>query len=161
MQRIGIGRGRLPSKVCAVQPSRGTLPSVPSAVWGLLALLALFASARPAHGQVWVDMNQLDGKLPSWVDPAYVKPVPAPPQSPPERIVYRHWVEPVVRVICERVWIDARYAWRETIVWECGERIIRCERVCLEPAHWETRRREIVVRPGYWEETIVPDALRR
>jgi len=123
-----------------------------------LGVLFLFAgTARPAHGQVWVDASQLNGKLPDWVDPAYVKPMPEHHDpcvvfhrwcEPVYRTVCRHvWHEPVVRVTCEQVWVPPRYEWRD-----CG-----CELqwgralVLVEPGHYVTCQHEVVVTPGCWE----------
>jgi hypothetical protein len=142
----------------------------------IVMIVLISFSARPASAQVWVDMNQLDGKLPDWVDSKYVRPEPAPPRyirpepiplprpippsidyrkvwvEPVYRIVCRRvWVEPVVRVEYERVWCPPRYEWRETVYWENGEKIVRRERVCVEPGHWDMQRREVVVSPGYWK----------
>jgi hypothetical protein len=134
----------------------------------LIPALALFAITRPASGQVWVDVNDLNGKLPDWVDAKYVRPepsirpepIPRPPPSEYRRVwvepVYRIvckrvWIEPVVRVEYERVWVPPRYEWREIAMWEDGVKVIRREKVCVEPGHYETQRREVVVRPGRWE----------
>jgi len=129
----------------------------------LVPAIAILAAARPASGQVWVDMNDLHGKLPDWVDAQYVRPEPVPPRPPPTeyrrvwvepvyRIVCKRvWVEPVVRVEYDRVWVPPRYEWREIVMWEDGVKVIRRERVCVEPGHYEMQRREVVVRPGRWE----------
>jgi len=124
---------------------------------GLCALFLFAGTARPTHAQVWVDGSQLNGKLPDWVDPAYVKPIPEQPQPV---IVYRHWCEPVyrtvckrvwheavVRVVCERVWVPARYELRDC--WCDGH--LSQELVLVEPGHYEMSQRQVVVVPGYWE----------
>lgn len=140
-----------------------------------VALLVLGASASSAGAQVWVDANDLQGRLPDWVDPAYVKPEPVRDESyrrsrvwvePVYRTVWtRCWCEPVYRPVCRRVWrppvtetvyervyVPARYAWREVMTYDAyGNRVVRREYVCVEPARWETRAREVVVRPGCWE----------
>jgi hypothetical protein len=123
----------------------------------ILALLLFFLLASPARGQVWVDETQLHGRLPSWVDPAYVKPAPIEPQvivvepiRPPERV----WVPAITKRITERVWVDDRYEYRTIVGYVDGHRI--CERVLVlvEPGHFETRCREIVIVPGHWETWI-------
>jgi hypothetical protein len=130
------------------------------------ALLAIPAAAvffflsHSASAQVWVDASQLDGKLPDWVDAKYVQPIPRPP---PQMEYRRVWVEPVYRTICRRVWVEPvtrmeyervyvppRYEYREIVMWEDGVKVIRRERVCVEPGHWEMQRREVVVTPGGW-----------
>jgi hypothetical protein len=127
----------------------------------LASVVTIGAIARPASGQVWVDERDLNGKLPSWVDPAYVRPSPVLEPSyrrvwvePVYRVICRPiWVEPVVRVEWVRVWVPPRYEWRETICWEGNVKVIRREHVCVEPGHWETQRREVVVTPGCWRQT--------
>jgi hypothetical protein len=121
------------------------------------ALLLLAAAASAAHAQVWVDAGELNGKLPDWVDPAYVKPAP---EQHERIIVYRHWCEPVYRTVCqrvwheavvhvvwERVWVPARYELRDC--WCDGHH--SQELVQVEPGHYETCRHEVVVSPGCWE----------
>jgi len=123
-----------------------------------LCALALFAcTACVAHAQVWVDAGQLNGKLPDWVDPAYVKLVPE--QHEPI-IVYRHWCEavyrtvckrvwhePIVHVIWERTWVPARYELRDC--WCDGH--LSQELVLVEEGHYEMCQHEVVVSPGCWE----------
>ena len=126
----------------------------------ILAVLATLLSQQIASAQVWVDVQQLDGKLPDWVDPQYVRPSPRPPTVEYRRI----WVEPVYRVTCrrvwtervvrveyERVWVAPRYEMHDLVCWENGVQIIRRERVCVEPGHWDMQRREVVVSPGGWQ----------
>lgn len=121
----------------------------------VLGALLLFAgTAGSVHAQVWVDGSQLNGKLPDWVDPAYVKPTPLHH----DEVVYRHWCEPVyrtvckrvwhepvVRVVCERVWVPARYELRDC--WCDGYQ----ELVLVEPGHYEMCQHQVVVAPGCWE----------
>src|SRR5438067_818555 len=66
------------------------------------AFIALAGWAVPARAQVWVDANELKGKLPEWVDPAYFH--PEPPVTIEVRPQHRVWVEPVYRTVCQRVW---------------------------------------------------------
>src|SRR4051812_19984372 len=133
--------------------------------FSVVSLVVLIVSARPASAQVWVDQNQLDGKLPDWVDSKYVQPEPSPPAyvrpepfpRPPTTDYRRVWVEPVYRIVCRRVWVEPvtrveyervwcppRYEWRETVYWEDGVKVVRRERVCVEPGHWDMQRREVV-----------------
>ena len=119
---------------------RGLVAEVPWAVWGLAGAVALLALARPARGQVWVDMNDLNGKLPDWVDPQYVKPRPPEPRAEPRPVPPAPerpgwvWVPPTVRVVYERVWVPPRYDWRDVMVWEHG--------------HWVVKRMWVEVEPG-------------
>src|SRR5437763_15209630 len=69
----------------------------------LLGTLGL--AALPASAQVWIDANQLGGKLPDWVDARYLHP---PPQAEPPTY-QRVWVEPVYRTICKRIWHEPVY----------------------------------------------------
>jgi hypothetical protein len=129
----------------------------------LPAAVVFFLLCHAAPAQVWVDANQLDGKLPDWADPKYVEPGPTP-RLPPSVEYRRVWVEPVYRIVCRRVWIEPvvrweydrvwippRYEWRDIVMWEDGVKVIRQERVCVEPGHYELQRREVVVTPGHWE----------
>jgi len=142
----------------------------------LVCGLSLLLIPRPASAQVWVDANQLDGKLPDWVDPAYAEPTHTDRGSgshvvrvwvaPVYRTVSRRcWCDPVYRTVCRgvwhesevqvvrvRVWVPARYEWREN---RCGE----VERLCVEEAHYETTRREVAVKPGRWEDVFVEEVL--
>jgi len=132
----------------------------------LLCLTTLLA--RPASAQVWVDVNELDGKVPSWVDEKYV-PAPTPRREPEYRRVWvepvyritckRIWVPPVVRIVYERIWVPARYEIRETVCWENGVKVIRRERICVEPGHYELVRREIAVSPGCWRMAETKDLV--
>jgi hypothetical protein len=139
---------------------------------GICGLL-LLAAPRPAQAQVMIDASQLNGKLPDWVDPAFVKPpehkeykdgdkgtyhegrVWVPPVyrtvvrrcwcEPIYRpVCHRIWHEPVIQVCWERVWVPPVYEWRETC---CGGR----EQVLVSPGHYDMSRREVVVKPGWWE----------
>jgi hypothetical protein len=75
-----------------------------------------------------------------WVEPEY------------RTVCERVWHEPIVRTECERVWVPARYEERwVTRVDYRGCRVRVCERVCVEPGHYEERKREVVVRAGTWE----------
>lgn len=75
-----------------------------------------------------------------WVEPEY--------RTVSERV----WHEPIVRTECERVWVPARYEERwVTKVDHRGDRVRVGERVCVEPGHYEERKREVVVRAGTWE----------
>ena len=143
----------------------------------VLTTLVLASLAAPAAGQVWVDADRLDGKLPDWVEEKYVRPLPEPVRPPAPRpgwdprpgpryerlwvepvyrtVRKRAWVAPVCRMATERVWVPPQYEWRETVYWENGVRVVRREQVCVSPGRWETRRREVVDRPGYW--TIVEE----
>jgi hypothetical protein len=149
---------------------RGLVAEVPWAVWGLAGALALLTLARPVHGQVWVDVNDLNGKLPDWVDPKYVNAPPARPEvapPPPEERpgLVRVWVEPVyrtvvvrrvwvdggTRVVYDRVWVPPRYEYRDVVTWEGGRQVIRRELVVVEQGHYETRAHEVFT-PGHWED---------
>jgi hypothetical protein len=121
----------------------------------VLAMLLFFLLASPARGQVMVDESQLHGKLPSWVDPAYAKPTAAESPIIVERIyppvTERVWIPAVTRTIAERVWVEDRYEYRT--ITRCVDGRLICERVLVlvQPAHFETRWREIVIFPGHWE----------
>lgn len=128
----------------------------------IVVTLAVLLDGRPATAQVWVDVRDLDGKLPDWVDERYVRPAPATEKRTPSyrrvwvepvyRIVSRRvWVEPVVRVVYEHVDVPPRYEIRETVCWEDGVKVIRRERICVDPGGYRTVRREIVERPGHWK----------
>ena len=88
-----------------------------------------------------------------WVPPVYKTVCDRVWVEPEYRTTYdRVWHEPVVKTERERVWVPARYEDRwVTRVDFRGARVRVCERVCVEPGHYEERRREVVVRPGYWE----------
>ena len=88
-----------------------------------------------------------------WVEPVY------------RTVADRVWVEPVYRTVHERVWREPEYRDEHDRVWvpdrwdvrertyrdECGRRVIRRERVLVEPAHWEVRRHRVLVCEGRWE----------
>ena len=88
-----------------------------------------------------------------WVPPVYKTVCDRAWVEPVYRTVHeRVWHEPVVRTECERVWVPARYEERwVTRVDFRGRRVRVCERVCVEPGHFEERRREVVVKAGCWE----------
>jgi hypothetical protein len=97
----------------------------------------------------------LDGKLPDWVDPAYVKPMQHEPL-----VAYRHWCAPVYRLVSRRVWHDPelREVWERVWVapryelrncW-CDGSLTR-ELVLVEPGHYTTCPRQVIVTPGFWE----------
>jgi hypothetical protein len=134
------------------------------------AVLVCGWRAAPAQAQVWVDMTQID-KVPDWADPQYVKQSELGKRwiEPVYRVRYvrkwcppvyrpvckRIWHEPVIRVWYDRCWVPPRYGWVETVCWEHGVKVIRREWTCIEPGHWQTVRREEVVKPGWWEEVVV------
>ena len=66
----------------------------------------------------------------------------------------RVWVPPVTKMSAERVWVVDRYEYRTITRWVDGHCI--CERllVLVQPGHFETRWREIVTVPGYWETVV-------
>lgn len=87
--------------------------------------------------------------------------------EPEIRVVQeRVWVEPVYRTVIDRIWVEPVIAQRTETVFvpdryetrivryrdDCGVWITRTERVLVEPAHYETVVRPIVVREGFWEE---------
>jgi len=105
-----------------------------------------------ASGQVWVDVRDLHGQRPAWVEEKYwegqrvwVGPV--------YRVVCeRVWHEAVVKTVCETVWVPAKFGWREVVTYyACGCPIVRRAWVCISAGRFETIRREVVVRPGWWE----------
>jgi hypothetical protein len=54
---------------------------------------------------------------------------------------------------CERVWVDARYEYRDVVRLDiCGNRVTYRERVCVREGHWDERRVRVCVREGYWED---------
>ena len=128
----------------------------------LISCFATIGWAVPARAQVWVDANELKGKLPDWVDPKYyhADPPPAIVVHPPRAVwvepVYRTvcrrvWREPVKEIVYEHVWIEARQETREVVYFDsCGCRHVRYEQVFV-PGHYEDRAREIVRSPGCWE----------
>jgi len=118
----------------------------------LLALILFFLLASPARGQVWIDESQLNGKLPSWVDPAYAKPPVA--ETVPWTVTERAWLPAVVQRITERVWLEDRYEYRTITRCVDGQFIFERVLVLVEPAHLQTRYREIVIVPGHWETVI-------
>lgn len=102
-----------------------------------------------------------------------------PPRRGPvyEERTVRVWVEPVYRTVCDRVWVEATYRtvsqriWREPVMrteyprvwvpdryeertvtrWD-GRRRVECrERFLVEPAHYATVDRQVVIAPGCWE----------
>jgi hypothetical protein len=74
-----------------------------------------------------------------WIEPEY-------------RTVYnRVWVEPVFREEYDRVWVPDRFEVREVVVWDCGRRTVRRDRVLVQPAHYDDVYRRAVVCPGRWE----------
>ncbi|HET6250969.1 MAG TPA: hypothetical protein VFE47_24990 [Tepidisphaeraceae bacterium] len=120
----------------------------------LLALVLFFLLASPARGQVMIDASQLHGQLPGWVDPAYARP---PVTEPPQVIVIeprpleRIWIPAVTQRIVEKVWVADRYEDRLVLHCDGGRTYWVHEFVLVQPAHWETRCREIVIVPGHWE----------
>ena len=118
----------------------------------VLTMLALAAFALSASGQVWVDVRDLHGQRPGWVEEKYwegqrvwVGPV--------YRVVCdRVWHEAVVKTVCETVWVPAKFGWRDVVTYDaCGCPVVRREWACVSPGHLETIRRQVVVRPGWWE----------
>jgi len=74
-----------------------------------------------------------------WIEPVY-------------RTVYDQvWIEPVYRDECDRVWVPDQYAIREVVVWDCGRRIVRRQRVLVCPGHFEDVHRRVLVCAGRWE----------
>jgi hypothetical protein len=88
-----------------------------------------------------------------WVEPVYKTVCDRVWVEPEYRTVCdRVWREPVVRIECERVWVPARYEEHWVTRVDCrGWRERVCERVCVEPGHFDERRHEVVVKPGCWE----------
>lgn len=88
-----------------------------------------------------------------WVEPVYKTVCDRVWVGPEYRTVSdRVWREPIVRIECERLWVPARYEehWITRVDRRgCRERV--CERVCVEPGHFDERRHEVVVKPGCWE----------
>jgi hypothetical protein len=74
-----------------------------------------------------------------WVEPEY------------RTVCDNVWVEPVYRDECDRVWMPDRYERRDVLFWDRGRRIVRQDRVLVEPGHYEDVHRQVVVSPGHWE----------
>jgi hypothetical protein len=94
-----------------------------------------------------------DRKVRVWVPPVYKTVCDRAWVEPVYRTVCeRVWHEPIVRTECERVWVPARYEehWVTRVDFR-GRRVRACERVCVEPGHYEERKREVLVRAGTWE----------
>jgi hypothetical protein len=128
-------------------------------LFGFFPLLLL---APAVKAQVWVDANQLDGKLPEWVDKQYY-------QSPTRTvwvaatyrtIPHRIWHEAVYRTTIDRVWVEGHYETRRIPVNDdpCGCNIIREERIWV-PGHYNCIERRVCVSPGYWEEVVARELV--
>jgi hypothetical protein len=116
----------------------------------LVLVMSAVVCASRASGQVWVDVGDLHGQRPGWVEEKYWE---GQRVGPVYRVVCeRVWHEAVVKSVCEMVWVPAKFGWREVVTYDaCGCPIVRREWVCISPGHFETVRREVLVRPGWWE----------
>ena len=63
----------------------------------------------------------------------------------------RVWREPVVKTVCERIWVPDRYEMREHVCYEGPVTYIRRERVLVCPAHEEKIERRVVVCDGHYD----------
>jgi len=63
----------------------------------------------------------------------------------------RHWCEPVYKTVCEQVLVPAVYEDRQVVYYQHGRRCTRIERVCVTPAHYESRDRQVCVTEGHWD----------
>jgi hypothetical protein len=68
-----------------------------------------------------------------WVEPTY------------RTVCDRVWVQPIYRTDCDRVWEPDRFAYRDVVYRDHGRRVIRQERVLVEPGHWEYRTERVQV----------------
>jgi hypothetical protein len=102
-----------------------------------------FCEPPPRHElretRVWVEPVDRTVHEKVWVEPVY--------RSTYDRV----WVEPVYREENERIWIPDRYEYRECVEWEYGRRVVRRERVLVEPGHWDIRTHRVLVCEGRWE----------
>ena len=93
-----------------------------------------------AEERVWVEPVYRTVCDRIWVAPVY------------RTVIDKVWVEPVVERRTDRVWVPDRYETRETVCYERGRRVVRCERVLVERGHYAYRPCDVVVRPGHFKE---------
>jgi hypothetical protein len=75
-----------------------------------------------------------------WIEPTY------------RTVCDRVWVEPVYRTECDRVWEPDRFAYRDVVYRDRhGRRVIRQERILVEPGHWRNIERQVLICEGHWE----------
>jgi hypothetical protein len=87
-----------------------------------------------------------------WVEPVYRTVCDRVWVEPVYRATFeRVWHEPVYREEFNRVWVPDRWEIRHTVVWDCDRRVVRQDRVLVEPAHFAMRPRRILVCAGRWE----------
>lgn len=74
-----------------------------------------------------------------WVEPIY------------RTVCDRVWVTPACQTVTERVWVPDRWEDRQVVRGYGWHRQVECERVLVQPAHYELRTREVQVGRGHWE----------
>ncbi len=73
-----------------------------------------------------------------WVEPVY------------QTVCDRVWVAPACQTVTERVWVPDRYEERQVVRGYGWDRRVVCERVLVQPAHYELQNHEVQVSSGYW-----------
>jgi hypothetical protein len=107
---------------------------------------------RFRDGRVDFRYDERDHGRRVWVEPVYRTVVDRVWIEPVYRIeVDRVYREPVVQTVCEKVWCPDRYELRNVDRYEYGRRVVRRERVLVERGHYKEVHRQVVVKPGCWE----------
>jgi len=117
--------------------------------WMKGSILAAVAMVTPltaqAHDRFDADIRIgepapcVDRTVRIWVEPVY------------RTVSDRVWVEPVYKTVCENVWVPERCEVRETVCSEHGRRIVRRDRVVVEPGHMDRVERRVLVTEGHFD----------
>ncbi len=99
----------------------------------------VWSAPAPVARRVWVEpvYRQVEQRV--WVEASY------------RSVQQRVWVEAPLQTIEENVWVPDRYEVRESTAWYGGRRVTERCSVLVDPAHYETRARQVACGEGQWQ----------